>query len=157
MSLTQPQLCLRLQQSHEPKLLPPLQFSLSLLSRMSLQRFTSIFRTGVRSYDRRFVLESLSTQIKVAKSLRRFDNRPRLIFSSTFVPVKTIFIGGIPVAEDSNGVQAYLLHPAQATFSAEYYYQLVEADIEVVMQRSNVVLLPIPSPLCPSVIHSNSD
>lgn len=95
--------------------------------------------------DRSFVLQSLKQQLDVAKSLRRYDNRPRLVYSKTFVPVKTICIKGIPVLEDNHGVQAYFNEAAQLTFSAQYYYGLVNKDIEIVMQHDNVVLLPLPS------------
>lgn len=113
---------------------------------MSAQKFASIFKSlAVRSMDRNFVLQSLKQQLDVAKSLRRYDNRPRLIHSKNFVPVKTICIRGVPVLEDNQGVQAYFNDAAQLTFSAQYYYGLVNKDIEIVMQHDNVVLLPLPS------------
>nr|QWX94186.1 hypothetical protein [Gonipterus platensis Macula-Like virus] len=141
-----PPLFPRLRPSHEPKLLSHFQLIIQNLLKMSTLKFTSMFKNfTLRSMDRKFVEQSLKFQIDVAKAIRKVDNRPRLIYSSTFVPVKTVFIECTPVLEDSQGVQAYFNDAAQLTLSPEYYYDLINKDIEIVMQHNNVVLLPLPS------------
>lgn len=148
MSLTRPPICPKHPLSHEPKLLSRSQLIFLRLQPCNMNRFTSVINSfnASRSLDRAFVLRTLRRQAETAKTLRGSSNRPRLLFSTSFSPVRTICINGIPVQEDTQGVQALLSDAAQACFTAEYYYQLVKDDLEIVTQGDNVILLPLSFP-----------